>query len=151
MSGLATNRKAYYDFEILEEYEAGIKLEGMEVKALKEGKGSFTESFIIVKENSLWLKGFNLPPFSKAGALLHYNPKRDRKLLLNREEINSLKGKVERQGYSLIPVKFYPKGNLIKLSIALVKGKKKKDKKEELIKKQQDRETERLVKEVSSS
>jgi SsrA-binding protein len=142
-----TNRKAYRDYTIIEEYEAGIKLLGHEVKSIKEGKGTFLGSFIIIRKGNILLKDLNIPEYSKSGLIFSYNPKRTRKLLMHKEEINSLAGKVERQGFTLIPIKIYSSKNLIKILIGLAKGKKKVEKKSELIKKQQEREVQRTVKE----
>ena len=146
MSVVIRNRKAYYNYEIAEKYEAGIKLFGLEVKAIKEGKGQLAGSFIKIEGNSVWIIGLHIPPYSKSGNLQSYDPSRRRKLLLRSEEIKSLKGKMDRKGYSLVPLKIYLKGNLIKVQAGLVKGRKKVQKKEELIKKQQKRELDRMPK-----
>lgn len=140
------NKRAFYNFEILEKVEAGIKLKGYEVKAIKEGKGNLTGSFIKIMGGEVWLIGLNIPLYSKTGSNFRYDPKRTRKLLLKRSEIKSLQGKVQRKGYTLAPLKIYQKGDLIKAQVGLVKGKKKKHRKEDLIKKQQDKEIRRLLK-----
>lgn len=143
---LISNRKAYHEYEILEEFEAGMKLLGTEVKSLKEGHGNLTGSYIMNKKGTFWLIGFNLPMYSKSGILPHYNPTRNRKILLHKEQIKSLTGKVERQGYTLVPLKIYQKGSILKLSVGLARGKKKGDKKQDQIKKQLQREVEKELK-----
>ncbi len=140
------NKKAYNDYEILETYEAGIKLYGHEVKSIREGHGDLKGSYVKIIRNEIWLVGFNLPPYSKGNILFDYDPMRPRKLLLNRKEINRLTGKVEKQGFTLVPLEIYSSRNLLKLKIALAKGKKKKEKKETIIKRQLDREIEREMK-----
>lgn len=130
------NRRANYDYTFEEDYEAGIKLTGQEVKAIKEGKGNLAGAHIVFKGTEPFLINFNLPPYSRAGPIDNYDPARSRKLLLHEKEIKSLQGKVERQGYTLIPLKVYSQRNLIKVKIGLGRGKKKAEKKEYLIKKQ---------------
>jgi len=141
------NRRAYFNYDVSEKYEAGIKLLGIEVKAIKEGKGQLAGSFVrIDNDMSVWITGFNIPPYSKGSNLTGYSPDRRRKLLLKTSEIKSLKGKIERKGYTVVPLKVYQKGNLIKVQIGLVRGKKKTQKKDVLIKKQQEREIARFEK-----
>ncbi len=140
------NKKAYHDYEIIEKYEAGIKLKGSEVKSIREGHGDLKGSYVKIINDEIWLVGFNLPPYSKAPIVFDYDPVRPRKLLLNKSEIKRLRGKVEKQGYSIIPLEIYTKRNLLKLSIALARGLKKKEKKELIIKKQLDKEIDREMK-----
>ena len=144
------NKKAYNDYEIIETYEAGMKLLGHEVKSIREGHGNLKGSYVKIIKDEVWLVGFNLPPYSKSNVLFDYDPLRPRKLLLNRKEINKLIGKVSKQGYTLVPLEIYTSRNLLKLKIALAKGKKKKEKKETLIKKQQEKEIQREIKEFNN-
>ena len=146
MPTLLRNRKAYHDYEILEDFEAGIKLTGQEVKSIKEGRGDITGAYVKPYGDYLSLIGMHLPPYSNAGKMEGYDPKRSRVLLVNLKELKSLQGKVERQGYTLVPLKIYTKGTLLKLAIGLARGKKHSDKRADLIKEQQNREMERLVK-----
>ncbi|PIR42574.1 SsrA-binding protein [candidate division WWE3 bacterium CG_4_9_14_0_2_um_filter_35_11] len=146
MSTIIRNRKAYHDYEIIEKYEAGIKLLGVEVKALKEGKGNLTGTYVKGTGGRLSLIGFNLPPYSKSGTLLDYDSTRTRLLLLTKKELDFLLDKTEKQGFTLIPLKFYTKGSLIKLEIGLAKGKKKSDKKRALMEAQEKRDIERDLK-----
>lgn len=148
MSVSIKNRRVYREFEIIDEYEAGIKLKGSEVKAIKEGKGNLTGAHVKVGLKETWLIGFSIPPYSKSSNAENYDPIRTRKLLLNKSEISSLYGKTAQQGYTLIPLKVYTKGDIIKVSIGLARGRKKADKKAELIKKQLDRDLERATKEL---
>lgn len=136
---LVNNKSAYRNYEIIEKHEAGIKLFGNEVKALKEGKGVLTGSFIKHSDGSFFVIGFTIPQYSKAGVFFNYDPKRSRQLLLNKSEINSITAKVKQRGYTIIPLDVYTKESLIKLTIALVKGKTKADIKDILIKKQAER------------
>jgi SsrA-binding protein len=146
MPSLIKNRRAYYDYEIIETIEAGIKLLGYEVKSLKEGQGNLTGTHIKIDTNSVSLIGLTIPPYSKAGTILNYDPSRTRKLLMHKSEIKSLESKVNQQGYTLIPLVLYTKGGLIKLSLGLARGKKKEDKRKDIIEKQQKREIERTIK-----
>lgn len=148
MPTLVKNRRAYYDYEIIETYEAGIKLLGHEVKSLKAGQGNLNGSHVKVTPIDISLIGLNVPLYKKAGTLLNYDPMRTRKLLMHKNEIQSLSNKVNQQGYTLIPLSLYTKGSLIKVSIGLAKGKKKADKRRDIIKAQQDREIERTIKEA---
>ena len=146
MPTITRNRKAYHDYEIIEKYEAGIKLFGSEVKALKENKGNLTGTYVKGTGGRLNLVGFTLPPYSKSGILVGYDPVRSRLLLLTKKELDSLLDKTEKQGFTLIPLKFYTKGSLVKLEIGLAKGKKKGDKKRSLIEAQEKRDIQRDLK-----
>jgi len=140
MSTIIRNRKAYHDYEIIEKLEAGVKLLGYEVKSIKEGKGTLQGAYIKILDNTLVLLGFNLPIYSRASTILNYDSTRTRKLLVHKNELETLKIKTERQGYTIIPIKFYTKGNIIKIEIGLAKGKKKEDKKRALIEAQVKRQ-----------
>ncbi len=129
---VATNRKAKKNYFIEETYEAGISLLGSEVKSLREGRVSLDEGYCGIENGEVFLYDVNIAPYSKGSVFLP-SPKRKRKLLLHRQEISRLYGKVERRGYTLIPLKLYfnQKG-IAKLEIALAKGKKEIDRREEL-------------------
>ena len=135
---LATNKKAYYNYEILETFEAGIVLAGPEVKAVKLGQINLIDGYATIdKNNEVWLNNIYIAPYQPAsGIQKDYNPLRSRKLLLKKKEISSLIGKVNIKGYALIPLKIYTKNNLIKVEIGLCRGKKKWDKKEEIKKRE---------------
>ncbi|HOK00619.1 MAG TPA: SsrA-binding protein SmpB [Candidatus Pacearchaeota archaeon] len=130
------NKKAYYNYNILEKFEAGISLLGTEVKSIKEGRINLSGSYIMVKNNEVFLVGAKIPPYQPKNAPLNYNPERDRKLLLTKKEINYLLGKSKEKGLTLIPLKVYTKNTKIKIEFGIAKGKKKFDKKE-IIKKRE--------------
>lgn len=150
MPTLIKNRKAYHDYEISEKIEAGIKLTGYEVKALKDGLGNLTGSYIKPAENAMYLWGLHIPLYHKAGSIINYNPTRNRKLLLNKKEIESLSGKATQRGFTIIPLEVYSKGGLIKVLIGLGKGKKKSSKKSDLKRAQEERSAQRELKETLS-
>lgn len=139
---LAENKRARYDYEILETFEAGLVLHGYEVKAIKTGHVSLRGSYVVIKDNEAFLLNAFVPPYQPANAPDDYNPERSRKLLLKKSEIKSLIGKSKQKGLTLVPLKLYTKRGRIKLGFGLGKGKRKIDKRE-LIKK---REFERKIK-----
>jgi len=143
---LAENRKAKYDYEILENYEAGLVLFGYEVKAIKTGHVSLKGSYVVLKNNEAYLMNAFIPPYQKANAPQDYNPYRSRKLLLNRSEIRTLIGKSKEKGLTLVPLKLYTKKTIIKLEFAVAKGKRKIDKREEIKKRETKREIDRRIK-----
>jgi len=145
-TGSIKNKRVYFDYEIVEKIDTGIKLKGHEVKAIKEGKGNLTGSFVKIKDGEVWLVGFNVPLFSKTGHIIDHKTDRTRKLLLKKKEIQYLKRKVEEKTYTIAPLKIYIQHGLIKAQIGLAKGKKRSDKKATLIKRQQERETQRIIK-----
>jgi SsrA-binding protein len=146
MKVLANNKKANYDYEILEKYEAGISLVGAEVKSIKSGKISIKDSFISISEKNLFLKGSQVV-IPKHITMDRPDEKRDRQLLLNKSEIKELKKEVERKGLTIVPLKIYLNNKgFVKLEIALVKGKKNYDKRETIKKRDQERQVKRDLK-----
>ncbi|ABM62252.1 SsrA-binding protein SmpB [Halorhodospira halophila] len=143
---IALNRKAGFDFFVEERLEAGLALEGWEVKALRAKRVNLTESHVLVRRGEAWLIGCNITPLSTASTHIHPDPTRTRKLLLHRREINRLIGAVDRDGYTVVPLKLYWKRGRAKIEIGVAKGKKKQDKRAD--KKEQDwqRQRERLLK-----
>lgn len=125
---IVLNKKARHDFNLEERFEAGIVLEGWEVKSLRAGKVQIRDSYVFIKNNEAWLSSTVITPLETASTHIHPNPQRVRKLLLNRDEINKLIGAVERKGYTLIATAMYWKHGRAKLEIALAKGKKEHDK-----------------------
>jgi SsrA-binding protein len=125
---IAINRKARHEYTLEEFFEAGIILEGWEVKSLRAGRAQLDQSYVILKNGEAWLLGGLITPLITASTHVHADPQRTRKLLLHAHELNKLIGNVERKGYTLIPLKLYWKGNRVKLEIALAKGKKTHDK-----------------------
>lgn len=142
---IANNKKAYHDYFILDTYEAGIALHGTEVKSLRMGKCSIKESFIRVENGEMFIYGMHISPYEK-GNIFNKDPLRVRKLLLHRSEIRKMIGKMSQKGYTLVPLQVYFKGSLIKVEIALAKGKKLYDKREDIAKKDQRRAAEREFK-----
>ncbi len=143
MATLAENRKARFDYEILESLEAGIKLLGFEVKALKSHRGIFEGSHISIREGEAWLLNFAIPPYQIENTPKDYEERRKRKLLLNKKEIAYLATKEEERGLTIIPISMYNKGNLVKVQIAIVRGKKTFDKRESIKKRDVDRDLRR--------
>ena len=131
---IANNKKAYHDYFIEDMYEAGISLHGTEVKSLRMGKCSVKESFVRIENGEVFIYGMHISPYEK-GNIFNKNPLRDRKLLLNKREINKLIGLTKQKGYSLVPISLYFKGNLVKVELGIGKGKKLYDKREDIAKK----------------
>ena len=138
----ANNKKAYHDYFILENYEAGIALHGTEVKSLRMGKGSIKEAFIRIEKGEVYLYGMHISPYEK-GNIFNKDPLRVRKLLMHKYEINKLLGKIKEKGYTLVPLNIYFKGSLVKVEVGLARGKKLYDKREAIAKKDQRREAEK--------
>ncbi len=143
---IALNKKATHDFFIEERYEAGLALQGWEVKSLRESKVQIKESYITLKEGEAFLFGAHITPLSTASTHVHPEPRRTRKLLLHRSELNKLIGLVERKGYTLIPTAIYWKKGMAKLEIGLARGKKLHDKRASEKDRDWQREKERLFK-----
>lgn len=125
---IALNKKARHDFFIEEKYEAGLVLEGWEVKSLREGRVQISDSYVVIKNNEAWLLGALITPLLSASTHIHPDPTRTRKLLLNRRELDKLIGAVERKGYTLVPLAMFWKRGRAKLEIGTAKGKKQHDK-----------------------
>ena len=142
---IANNKKARHDYFLEETYEAGIALHGTEVKSLRMGKCSIKESFIRIENGEMMIYGMHVSPDEK-GNIFNKDPMRPKKLLMHRAEIRKLQGKLAEQGYTLVPVQVYFKGGLVKVQVALAKGKKLYDKRQDIAKKDQRREAEREFK-----
>jgi len=145
-SSVAVNRKAWHEYTIEEHFEAGIALQGWEVKSLRAGRVQLDQSYILLKNNEVWVIGLQISPLPTTSTHILADPQRTRKLLLNRKEINKLIGSVERKGYTLLPLKLYWKNNRIKLDIALAKGKKQHDKRAAEKTRDWSRDKQRLLK-----
>ena len=143
---LAENKKAYFNYHILEKFEAGISLIGQEVKSIKSGRINLAGSYVVLKDSQVFLIGANIPPYQPKNAPPDYNPERSRKLLLKKSEIKYLIGKVKQKGLTLVPLKVYAKRGKIKLEFGVTKGKKKVDKRELIKKREVKREMERELK-----
>jgi len=139
---VATNRRARHKFQLLDRYEAGVALQGSEVKSLREGKASINEAYAVIDRGELWLRGAHIPPYLPA-AHENHDPDRPRKLLMHRREIERLIGKTSERGLTLIPTRIYFKGPRAKVEIALAKGKEARDRRREIRDRDVRREVER--------
>ena len=147
MANYAENRKARFDYEILEKYEAGIELLGTEVKSVRGGQMTLEGAFVIVRGGEAFLINVNIPAYQQKNAPKDYDPLRNRKLLLTKKEIAELAGSEKNKSLTIVPISVYNKNRKIKVEIALVKGKKKRDKRETIKKRETDREIRREIKE----
>ena len=143
---IALNKKARHDFFIEERFEAGLALEGWEVKSLRAGRVQLKESYVLVRDNEAWLFGSHISPLPTASTHIHPDPLRTRKILLHRNELDTLIGAVERKGYTLVPLALYWKRGRAKLEIGLAKGKKQHDKRATEKDRDWQREKQRLLK-----
>lgn len=139
---IANNKKAYFDYFIEDKYETGISLSGTEVKSLRMGKCSIKEAYVRIDNGEVYICGMHISPYEK-GNIFNKDPLRTRKLLLHKNEINKLTGKIAEQGYTLAPLQVYFKGRLVKVEIGVAKGKKLYDKRQDIAKKDQRREAEK--------
>lgn len=146
MGTLAINKKAGLDYFLVDQYEAGLVLNGQEVKSVRSGQVSLKESFVTLKGTELYLTNAYIAPYKQAGLKQINDPTRARKLLLKKSEIRQLIGKVRTQGLTLVPLKIYTKKRLLKLSFAVGKGKKKFDKREDIAKREAKRNINRALK-----
>ncbi len=141
---IVTNRRARREYFVEETYEAGLVLTGSEIKSVRDGRVNLQDSYVTIREGEAWLVNSHIAPYKQASCQGH-EPKRDRKLLLHRRQINRLAGKVQAKGYTIIPLRLYLKDNRAKVEIALARGKKLYDKREALAKRQAEREIERAL------
>ena len=145
MKQLANNKKAFHDYFIEKKYEAGIELQGSEVKSIKQGKVSIKESFVGDRNGEMFIYGMHVTPFKEAYDQ-NIDPTRTRKLLLHKKEIDTLIGKKTQDGYTIVPLSVYEKNGLVKIELALAKGKKQYDKRETIKRKEADRRIDRALK-----
>lgn len=143
MSSLIQNKKAYFNYEIIEKYEAGIELFGFEVKSLKAGRGSLEGSHVTVRGQEAFVINMQIPPYQPANTPKEYDPLRNRRLLLTKKEIVSLAGAEGQKGLTIVPLSVYNKGRKLKIEIAIVRGKKKYDKRETIKKRDFERNEKR--------
>ncbi|MBN1288268.1 MAG: SsrA-binding protein SmpB [Actinobacteria bacterium] len=141
----ATNKKAFRDYEIEERYQAGMVLLGSEIKSIREGRVNLRDSYVVMENGELFVYGMHISPYKQASNFGH-EPTRTRKLLLTRDEIKRLTGKITEKGYTLIPLKLYIKNGWAKVEIGLGRGKRKYDKRQDMAKKEAQREMERVSK-----
>lgn len=146
---IAKNRRAFHDYEILETYEAGIELTGTEVRSLRDNHCQLTDCFVLVRGGELWLNNVHIPPFAQ-GNLANPDPDRKRRLLMHKRQIRYLEEKVREKGLAIVPLKLYFKDNgLVKVEVALARGKKLYDKRESMKERDSKRDIERAMKERS--
>ncbi|MCD6290775.1 MAG: SsrA-binding protein SmpB [Anaerolineae bacterium] len=144
---VATNRKAYHDYHIVDTLEAGIALTGTEIKSVREGRVNLRDGFAIIRDGEVWLLNVHIAPYA-GGNRMNHEPRRERKLLLHRREINRLAGRVQEKGWTLVPLRMYLKDNIAKVELALVRGKRQYDKREAIAKRDMEREIRRAAKET---
>jgi SsrA-binding protein len=142
---LISNKKAYFDYEILQKYEAGIELLGFEVKSLKVGQGSLLGAYVAVRGNEAYVLNMQIPPYQPANTPTNYDPLRTRRLLLTKKEISELSVEEGQKGLTIVPLSVYNKGRKLKVEIAVVRGKKKYDKRQAIKKRDSDREIQRSL------
>ncbi len=142
---IANNKKAGHDYFLEEMYECGVSLHGTEVKSMRMGKCSIKEAFVHIENGEVIVYGMHISPYEK-GNIFNRDPLRPKKLLMHKREIRKLQGQIKEKGYTIVPVKVYLKGSLVKVQIALAKGKKLYDKRQDIAKKDQRREAEREFK-----
>lgn len=147
---IAYNKSASFEYFIEEKYEAGIVLEGNEVKSLREGRASLGESFCEIRGGEVYLKNMQIAVYDKSGAFSTRDARRERKLLLHKIEIHKIVGKVNERGYTLVPIKIYFKDALIKVEVALCRGKHTYDKKQAIAERDRKRALDRALKEMQS-
>lgn len=143
---IAQNKKARHDYFIEEDNEAGMELQGWEVKSIRLGRVQLKESYVIVRDGELFLFGAHISPLPSASTHINPDPTRTRKLLMHKHEISRLIGAVERRGYTLVPLSMYWKSGRVKLKVGLAKGKRQHDKRAALKRREWDREQQRLMK-----
>jgi len=142
---ITDNRRARHDYHLLERHEAGMVLTGTEVKSLRQGRVTLGNAYADVRDGELWLIGAHIDEYGQ-GNLANHEPERDRKLLMKRHEIDSLYGKIREKGLTLVPTKLYFKDGKVKAEIAVARGKELRDKRRDLVKRDQQREMERALK-----
>lgn len=142
---ISQNKKAYHDYFIQETYQCGISLSGTEVKSLRAGRCNLKDSYVVIENNEALIRGMHISPYEQ-GNIFNHDPLADRRLLLHRYEINKLIGAITRDGFTLVPLKVYFKGSLVKVDIGVAKGKKLYDKRADIAKKDQQREAEKEFK-----
>ena len=142
---ISDNRRARHDYNLLERFEAGLVLTGTEVKSLRDGHATLQRAFAELREGEVWLVGAHIPEYAQ-GNMANHDPDRDRKLLLRRREIDSLLGKVQQRGLTIVPTKLYFKNGRVKVELALARGKEARDKRRDLAERDARRQIERELK-----
>jgi len=145
---VVTNRRVRREYFIEESFEAGLVLTGSEIKSIRAGRANLQDSYVSIRDSEAWLVNLHVSPYKQA-SIENHEPKRDRKLLLHRRQIDRLLGKVQAKGYTIVPLRLYLKNNRAKVEIALAKGKKLYDKRADLAKRQAQRDMERALRRVT--
>lgn len=143
---ISDNRQARFLYEIIDTYEAGIQLVGTEVKSIRAGKVNLRDGYALIRNGEAWLTNVHISPYDTTGKYFNHEPKRDRKLLLHKKEINKLIGALQEKGLTLVPLKMYLKGEWVKVSLGLGRGKKLHDKRETVKRREDQREMQRVLK-----
>lgn len=143
---VADNRKARHDYFVDESYEAGIALTGSEIKSIRAGRVNLRGGYARVQNGEIWLYDVHISPYDQSGKYFNHEPTRPRKLLLHRREISRITGQVERQGFTLVPMRLYFKGRRLKVDLGLARGKKSYDKRDDIAKREAKRDIERVMK-----
>ena len=151
MPAIAENRRARFDYLLEETHEAGIVLEGWEIKAVRAGQVQLTDGYVVIRDGELFLIGCRINALRSASTHVHTEPDRTKKLLMHKDEIRRLVGKVEQRGYTLVPLNLHYKGGRVKVDVALAKGKARHDKRETEKKREWEREKGRLMRQKVSS
>jgi len=146
MKIITKNKKAYFKYQILERFEAGISLIGQEVKSIKTGRINLAGAYAVLRDSQVFLIGAKIPPYQPKNAPPDYNPERSRKLLLKKSEIKYLIGKTKQKGLTIVPISVYIKGSKIKIGIAVARGKTKPDKREQIKRRETEKEIKRELK-----
>lgn len=146
MEFLTENKKAFFNYEILEKFNAGVELLGLEVKSLKAKRGTLDGAYVSVRDNEVFLLGATIPPYQPKNTPADYEPTRPRRLLLTKKEISQLSGRENQRGLTIVPLSLYNAERKIKITIAVARGKKKYDKRETLKKREASREIQRTLK-----
>ncbi len=145
---MSVNRQAFFNYEILERYEAGLELTGTEIKSIRAGRIDLRGSHARASGNELWLHSVHIAPYNPAGQQNH-DPKRPRKLLLHRNQINEIAGKISQKGLTLVPLRLYVKNHWAKIELGLARGKRKYDKRKAIIERDKDREARRAIRQLA--
>lgn len=143
---ISNNRQARYLYEILDTYEAGIQLTGTEIKSIRLGRVNLKDGYAFIRDGEAWLSNVHISPYEASGQYFNHEPRRNRKLLLHKKEINKLIGQLEQKGLTLVPLKMYFKGSWVKVALGLGKGKKLHDKRETVKRREDQREMARAMK-----
>ena len=146
MPELASNKRAFFDYDILETFEAGISLQGFEVKSTRKGQAKLQGAHVIIRGDEAYIVGMHIPPYQAANSQETYEPDRTRKLLLKASEIKYLLGKMTERGLTLVPIKAYTKRGLIRIEVGLAHGKKQADKRQKIREREENRSIERTFK-----